>query len=82
MELFVMTVTTGVMVGGIYALIALGWVLIYKCSGVLNLAMGELTLIGAYASLAFYGGSLPSLPDVVAHRGLYPGDSYGKDISR
>jgi branched-chain amino acid transport system permease protein len=61
MELFFMTITTGVMVGGIYALIALGWVLIYKCSGVLNLAMGELTLIGAYASLAFYSMGIPFL---------------------
>ena len=31
MELFLMTITTGVMVGSIYALVALGWVLIYKC---------------------------------------------------
>jgi branched-chain amino acid transport system permease protein len=54
-----MTITTGVMVGGIYALIALGWVLIYKCSGVLNLAMGELTLIGAYVSLSFYSMGIP-----------------------
>jgi branched-chain amino acid transport system permease protein len=58
-ELFLMTVTTGVMVGGIYALVALGWVLIYKCSGVLNLAMGELTLIGAYVTLSFYQWGLP-----------------------
>ena len=56
-----MTITTGVMVGGIYALIALGWVLIYKCSGVLNLAMGELTLIGAYVSLSFYSMGVPFL---------------------
>ncbi len=49
------------MVGGIYALIALGWVLIYKCSGVLNLAMGELTLIGAYVSLSFYSMGVPFL---------------------
>ena len=61
MELFLMTVTTGVMVGGIYALVALGWVLIYKCSGVLNLAMGELTLIGAYVSLSFYSMGVPFL---------------------
>jgi branched-chain amino acid transport system permease protein len=61
MELFLMTVVTGVMVGGIYALIALGWVLIYKCSGVLNLAMGELTLIGAYTSLTFYTAGAPLL---------------------
>jgi branched-chain amino acid transport system permease protein len=61
MELLLMTLTTGVMVGGIYALIALGWVLIYKCSGVLNLAMGELTLIGAYVSLSFYSMGIPFL---------------------
>ncbi|MBW2192323.1 MAG: branched-chain amino acid ABC transporter permease [Deltaproteobacteria bacterium] len=61
MELFLMTITTGIMVGGIYALVALGWVLIYKCSGVLNLAMGEMTLIGAYVSLTFYSMGMPFL---------------------
>ena len=61
MELFLMTLTTGIMVGGIYALVALGWVLIYKCSGVLNLAMGEMTLIGAYVSLSFYSMGVPFL---------------------
>ncbi len=61
MELFLMAVTTGIMVGGIYALVALGWVLIYKCSGVLNLAMGEMTLIGAYVSLSFYSMGIPFL---------------------
>jgi len=61
MELFLMTLTTGILVGGIYALVALGWVLIYKCSGVLNLAMGELTLIGAYVSLSFYSMGVPFL---------------------
>jgi branched-chain amino acid transport system permease protein len=59
MELFFMTLTTGIMVGGIYALVALGWVLIYKCSGVLNLAMGELTLFGAYTTLSFYSAGIP-----------------------
>ncbi len=59
MELFFMTLTTGILVGGIYALVALGWVLIYKCSGVLNLAMGEMTLIGAYMSLSFYSMGMP-----------------------
>jgi len=61
MELLLMALTTGIMVGGIYALVALGWVLIYKCSGVLNLAMGELTLIGAYVSLSFYSMGIPFL---------------------
>ena len=65
MDLFLMTLTTGIMVGGIYALVALGWVLIYKCSGVLNLAMGELTLIGAYVTLTFYQWGIPFLFAVV-----------------
>ena len=59
MELFLMAMTNGIMVGGIYALVAIGWVLIYKCSGVLNLAMGEMTLIGAYLSLTFYSMGIP-----------------------
>jgi branched-chain amino acid transport system permease protein len=65
MELFLMTLTTGILVGGIYALVALGWVLIYKCSGVLNLAMGELTLIGAYVTYAFYEMHIPFVIAVV-----------------
>lgn len=65
MELFMMSLITGIMVGGIYALVALGWVLIYKCSGVLNLAMGELTLIGAYVTLTFYQMGLPFILAVI-----------------
>jgi branched-chain amino acid transport system permease protein len=53
-DLFLQLFTTGIMLGSIYALVALGWTLIYKCSGVLNLAMGELTLIGAYVCLSLY----------------------------
>jgi branched-chain amino acid transport system permease protein len=65
MELFLMSLITGILVGGIYALVALGWVLIYKCSGVLNLAMGELTLIGAYVTLSFYEAGIPFILAVV-----------------
>jgi len=65
MELFLMTLITGILVGGIYALVALGWVLIYKCSGVLNLAMGELTLVGAYVTLGFYEMGVPFIPCVL-----------------
>jgi branched-chain amino acid transport system permease protein len=59
MDLFIQLLITGLMVGSIYALVALGWTLIYKCSGVLNLAMGELTLTGAYVCLSFYGWGIP-----------------------
>ena len=53
------------MLGSIFALVALGWVLIYKCSGVLNLAMGELTLIGAYVTLTFYQAGIPFILAVI-----------------
>src|SRR5215813_12253854 len=38
--------------GSIYALIACGYVLIYRVSRVLNLAHGELMMLGAYLLLA------------------------------
>jgi branched-chain amino acid transport system permease protein len=63
MEVFLNLLVSGIMVGSIYALVALGWVLIYKCSGVLNLAMGELTLIGAYVSLSLYTWFVHSVAD-------------------
>ncbi len=44
----------GIVMGGIYALIALGFVLIYKASKVLNFAQGELVMVGAFAFLALY----------------------------
>lgn len=64
MEKFLIALVTGILVGGIYALVALGWVIIYKCSGVLNLAMGELTLIGAYVTLTFYMAGAPFIAAV------------------
>jgi len=62
MHLFMELLITGVMLGSIFALVALGWVLIYKCSGVLNLAMGELTLIGGYVCLGLYSRFVTVMP--------------------
>ncbi|ADI15468.1 branched-chain amino acid ABC transporter permease [Truepera radiovictrix] len=46
---FLQLLLTGVAVGCIYALAALGFVLIYKSSRVINFAHGELIAIGAFA---------------------------------
>lgn len=46
----------GIVVGALYALIALGFVLIFKASGVINLAQGELVLLGAYIGLMLATG--------------------------
>ncbi len=66
MDIFLQLIISGIMVGSIYALVALGWTIIYKCSGVLNLAMGELTLVGAYVCLTFYTWGLPFVPALLA----------------
>jgi branched-chain amino acid transport system permease protein len=47
----------GLMIGSMYALVALGFVLIYKATSVINFAQGELVMFGGYiaaAMLSFY----------------------------
>lgn len=46
MSSFLQYLFAGLSTGAIYALIAIGWVLIFNVSGVLNLAQGELLMIG------------------------------------
>ncbi len=52
MEFFLQLVISGIVVGSIYALVALGFVLIYKATGVINFAQGEFLMVGAYVCLA------------------------------
>ena len=44
-------VVSGLATGGIYALIALGFVLIYKATRIINFATGEFMMIGAYLAI-------------------------------
>jgi branched-chain amino acid transport system permease protein len=48
MEKFIQLTLSGVANGAIFALVALGFVLIYKSSDVINFAQGELLMIGSY----------------------------------
>jgi branched-chain amino acid transport system permease protein len=43
----------GVASGALYALVALGFVVIYKATGVINFAQGALVLLGAYVTYGF-----------------------------
>jgi branched-chain amino acid transport system permease protein len=65
MEIFVQLLISGLVNGAIYGLIAIGFVLIYKCSAVLNFAQGNMVLIGAYIFWFFKGpmgfGLVPAL---------------------
>ncbi len=48
MELFIQQLTNGLAVGGIYALIALGYTMVYGVLKLINFAHGDLFTIGAY----------------------------------
>ena len=50
-------IATGILNGGIIALIALGVVLIFKSSEVFNFSQGHLVMLGAYLTWWFAGGS-------------------------
>ncbi len=66
MDFVAQQLLTGLSIGSILLLIALGLAIIYGTMGVINLAHGEFVMLGAYAAWAlqsFAGiGLLPSLP--------------------
>ena len=52
---FIETSLAGLPVGAIYSLVALGFVIIYKATKVINFAIGEIMMISAYLFLTFTG---------------------------
>ena len=50
MSYFIQLIFAGLALGCIYALVALGFTIIFKASGVINFAQGEFLLVGAYVA--------------------------------
>jgi len=48
---------SGLAIGGVYALVALGIALIYRATNVVNFAQGEFCMLGAYALVLFTQGA-------------------------
>jgi len=62
MEQLLQLLLSSLAAGSIYALVAIGFVLIYKATNVVNFAQGEMMMVGAYLCFTFkttFG--LPSL---------------------
>jgi branched-chain amino acid transport system permease protein len=64
MGFFLDLMVNGLMIGAMYALVALGFVLIYKATSVVNFAQGDLVMVGGYVAAALV--SLYTLPLVLA----------------
>ncbi len=53
MQYLLQLVISGLVIGSIYSAVALGFVIIYKATRVVNFAQGELLMVGAYVCYAF-----------------------------
>ncbi len=68
MDIFVQQLINGLVLGSIYALVALGYTMVYGILELINFAHGEVTMIGAMVALAAIGlimGAAPELPGLV-----------------
>lgn len=52
-------VANGLVSGGIYAIVAVGFITIYNVSKVINLAQGEFLMLGGMVTVALIGMNLP-----------------------
>ncbi len=61
MQIFIQTLVTGIVTGCLYALIALGYTMVYGVLKLLNFAHGDIFMVGAYIgyfSIGWFGGPL------------------------
>ncbi|WJQ10202.1 branched-chain amino acid ABC transporter permease [Geobacillus stearothermophilus] len=56
---FVQLLFSGLTVGSIYALVALGFVITYSVTGILNLAQGDFAMLGALLCMTFVNSGMP-----------------------
>jgi branched-chain amino acid transport system permease protein len=54
MQVFLQTVIGGISLGAVYALVAMGFSLVYRTMGLVNFAHGNVVMIGAYLASTFY----------------------------
>ena len=54
MAVFKILLINGLVIGAIYGLIALGYSLVYRASGLMSFVQGDMVTIGAYLGITFY----------------------------
>ncbi len=75
MDIFLQQIINGLTLGSVYALVALGYTMVYGIIGLINFAHGEVVMIGAMVSLSvitgLLGAHLPLAPVVIIVAGLF-----------
>ncbi|NQS71016.1 MAG: branched-chain amino acid ABC transporter permease LivH [Desulfobulbaceae bacterium] len=88
MEYFLELVFSGLTRGSIYALIALGYTMVYGIIGLINFAHGEIYMIGAFTALIIatvlnmYGLPLPAVLILAAIAAIVWSAAYGFTVER
>ncbi|HWP86276.1 MAG TPA: branched-chain amino acid ABC transporter permease, partial [Burkholderiales bacterium] len=63
MDIFLQQIINGLVLGSIYALVALGYTMVYGILGLINFAHGDLVMVGALVALtvlqSLFGSTLP-----------------------
>ena len=66
MDIFLQQIINGVVLGSIYALVALGYTMVYGILGLINFAHGEVVMVGALVAYTVMTALLPTgLPPVL-----------------
>lgn len=68
MDIFLQQLINGLVLGSVYALVALGYTMVYGILELINFAHGEITMMGAMVALAVIGAlalAAPGLPGVL-----------------
>jgi len=64
---FLQLFLSGLLLGGVYGLIAMGFVITYRSAGVFNIAYGQFAVLGAFMAWVFLGSpTAPRMPFVPA----------------
>ena len=88
MEYFIELLFSGLTRGSIYALIALGYTMVYGIIGLINFAHGEIYMIGAFTAfivatvLSIYGFPLPAIVIIAGVAAVVWASSYGYTIEK
>ncbi len=72
MEDLIQTLVIGITMGGVYALTAIGIVLLYKCSGIVNFAHGSISMMSPYIAITMLTGTFSLLTDDLVTKQVMP----------